>query len=167
MKAIRKKMPIAAAMAVCITVVWLSGCRTDKRIPFDEQKAKQQVITGTKATLFKRSFREGSIDLGREVKDTNFLDHQFQLPIGEAFNRDAIIALLDANGAQGIRIYLGRDSLGEVTMVLLPIDKDGRDIHTRLVERKDAPTSGATAGGADPSDYQAIDVGQRCPTICN
>jgi hypothetical protein len=158
-----------AGITVC-GMLSLSGCRPkpnpDGKIPFDPGQAREHIISGLQAQEYLNSFKTGDTALLHLLKDTTFLDKHFQLPTAESFNRDAIIALLDADSAAGVRIYLGRDAQGEVRFVLVPVDKNGQDIHTRLL-----PDS--TTGGSGPQvrsltvTSQAVEIGQRCPTQCD
>ena len=107
------------------------------------------------------------------VSDSSFLDKRFNMPVAEMFNRDAIALLLNQEGADGIRIYLGRDEEGYVRLFLLPVDKNGKDIHKKLLdtdEDKKEPAAGdpkVMKQTMDGLDGEAIEVGQRCPTICD
>lgn len=147
----------------------LSGCRPsgDGKIPVNEEQAAKHIISSTRGEAYIKSFRAAKAELNRIASDS-FLNKQFQLPVGEAFNRDAIAALLNANGAVGIRIYLGRDDSGQVRMVLTPIDKNGADILTQLVKVPEG-----NGGGNAPrvesltTQTQMVDIGQRCPTLCD
>ena len=144
----------------------LAGCHSGK-IPIDEKKALVHIIPESQAREYLRSYSVAFQDLQRQVKDSTFLDTKFNLPIAEAFNRDAIGALLNADGAAGIRIYLGRDSIGRIRLVLVPITKEGRDIYTRLVGNVDVPANGVSAAPMPSSAGQAVEDGQRCPTLCD
>jgi hypothetical protein len=158
------KLSLLAGVAVC-GLTLLSGCHSGK-IPIDEKKAMEHVIPEARAKEFIRSFADASLELQRQIKDSQFLGTRFNMPVAEAFNRDAFGALLNAEGAAGIRIYLGRDSVGRVRLVLVPITKDGRDIYTRLIGSANAPANGVAA--APPSiGGQAMETGQRCPTLCD
>jgi hypothetical protein len=159
------KLSLLAGITVC-GMALLAGCHSGK-IPVDEKKAQEHVITEAKAKEYIRSFADGTVELQRQIRDSQFLNSQFNLPIAEAFNRDAIGALLNAEGAAGIRIYLGRDSSGQVRLVLIPVTKDGRDIYTRLVGGVDANANGVSAAPQTQSIGQAMEDGQRCPTLCN
>ena len=79
-----------AGIAVC-GILWLSGCRPktndDGKIPFNPQQAREHIISGTQAKEYMHSFRMADTTLAHLLKDTTFLDKQFQLPIAEAFNR--------------------------------------------------------------------------------
>ena len=161
---------LAASAALC-GVLFLSSCRPGGKIPVDEKKAAEHVISGTQVLADLKSFRAAKAELGRINGTDSFLNKEFQLPYAESFNRDAIAALLNADGAVGIRIYLGRDDSNQVRLVLLPVDKFGNDIHTKLISI--TPPSGnqprveelQTSGGG--SGFQGMDIGQRCPTVCD
>lgn len=166
------------SILTCIAVIglfWLSACHpttppppppVDGKIPVNPEKALEHIITAAQGHEYIHSFSTAKMELARQLKDTLFLDHQFQLPVAESFNRDAIASLLNADGADGIRIYLGRDSSGQIRLVLVPINKRNQDILTTLVT---APTD--TAGGPKPKAMiemqQMVEIGQRCPTVCD
>jgi hypothetical protein len=145
----------------------LSSCRPsgDGKIPVNEEQAAQHIISASRGEAYIKSFKAARMELGRVANDS-FLSKQFQLPVGESFNRDAIAALLNANGAVGIRIYLGRDDSGLVRMVLAPIDKNGADILTQLVK---VPATSGTGPQVESltTETQLVDIGQRCPTLCD
>ena len=69
------------------------------------------------------------------IGDTSYLGKNFNLPNAETFTRDAIILLLNQTGADGVKVYYGRDNAGVVRLVLLPVDKNGRDIQAILINR--------------------------------
>jgi hypothetical protein len=166
---------IAVALPVlALALLTLAGCNDNSdKIPFDKKKAREHIIRMGQADTMRASFITGREDLSRLLANdsTKFLE-TFRLPTAEMFNRDAIIALLDAEGAEGIRIYLGRDMAdsGKVKLVLLPVDKNGKDIRTNLLNGKKSMTQKAAAQADDDLDEdgeQAVEVGQRCPTICD
>jgi hypothetical protein len=159
------KLSLFAGLTVC-GMALLAGCHSGK-IPVDDKKAQVHIIPESQAREYLRSYSVAFQDLRKQVKDTLLLDTKFNLPIAEAFNRDAIGALLNADGAAGIRIYLGRDSIGQIRLVLLPITKEGRDIYTRLVGNGDIPAGGVSAAPMPASVGQAVEDGQRCPTLCD
>jgi len=74
--------------------------------------------------------------------------------------------LLNQKGADGIRIYFGRDEKGQVRLVLLPVDKNGKDIRVKLLDDKNI-TQKAGAAPPDDIDGEAVEAGQRCPTVCD
>jgi hypothetical protein len=101
---------------------------TDQQIPYDKEKAKIHIISIKDAAELASTFREGRTQLNRQLKDTAFLNKSFNLPIAEAFNRDAVAALLNQKGARGVRIYLGEDKKGLIRLVLIAVDEKGNDI---------------------------------------
>ncbi|MGZ5134192.1 MAG: hypothetical protein ACXWCG_03540 [Flavitalea sp.] len=137
------------------------------KIPFDERRAQQSVISIDTAKQYQQNFIGTRETLGRLIGDTNFLRQNFNLPNAESFTRDAIILLLNQTGADGIRLYYGKDNAGEVRLVILPIDKNGKDIQTVLIER--GQTNAISIPGIQsaqanaPSQFQAIENGQTCP----
>jgi hypothetical protein len=90
----------------------------------------------------------------------------------EAFNRDAIAVLLNqkdslGNSAAGIRVYYGVNEGGQVRMILVPYDIKGNDIVHQLIVEKAAKIPGISEANAYWDNGQAIDNGQRCPTVCS
>jgi hypothetical protein len=160
---------IAVALPVMAMLI-LAGCNDDNdhKIPFNREKAKEHIITMTYADSMRASFTTGRDSLQQLLaNDSSGFYSRFDLATAEMFNRDAIIALLDARGAEGIRIYMGRDS-GKVKLVLLPVDANGNDIRMNLLDGK-SMTQKAAAQLDDPESGvpQAVEVGQRCPTVCS
>lgn len=150
------------------TILLLSAC-TNNKIPLDEARARLQVIPINQARNYTQGFLMALSDLKKQVRDSSFVDKSFNVPYAEMFNRDAIASLLNVEGADGVRIYLGRDSLGQVRMVLLPVDKNGRNIIGPLVNRDVVTIPGISSARAqdDGSGGEAIENGQRCPTMCD
>jgi hypothetical protein len=103
----------------------------------------------------------------------NFLD-SMHFGHAESFPTDIFVKLLlqhNKNGlARGIRIYFGRGPGGEIKLVLVPYDKNGNDMIDRLVDMNGNPAPGTTpikTEALKTTDGQAIEQGQRCPTICD
>lgn len=164
MKLSNLKGSLAMGAALC-GALFISGCRPGGKIPVDEQKAAEHIISGAQVVSDIRSFKAAKAELGRINGADSFLNKEFQLPYAESFNRDAIAALLNADGAVGIRIYLGRDDSDRVRLVLLPVDKFGNDIHAKLVS---VPVGGQTkVEELSTQPFQGVDIGQRCPTDCD
>jgi hypothetical protein len=163
MKSTRTLIIVAGFAALSLAI---AGCN-------DEQRAKEHIISMRKADGYRKSFASTKDSLYHLVSDTDFLDKKFNLPVAEMFNRDAIALLLNQEGADGIRIYFGRDEEGYVRLVLLPVDKNGKDIHKTLLdstETKKEPAAGdqkVMKQTMDNLDGDAVEVGQRCPTICD
>jgi hypothetical protein len=162
-----KTSPLRLIVSASI-ILMLSACSNNK-IPINEERARQQVIPIRQARNYTQGFMIALADLKREVKDSSFVDKSFNVPYAEMFNRDAIASLLNVEGADGVRIYLGRDSLGQIRMVLLPVDKNGRNIIGPLVNRDVASIPGISSARAQSGDGdgEAIENGQRCPTMCD
>jgi len=152
-----------------IAFIW-AGCNDNNgggKIPFDERRAAQSVIPIDTAKSYQANFLSTRETLRKLIGDTNFLDKNFNLPNAETFTRDAIILLLNQAGADGIRVYYGKDNSGVVRMVLLPVDKNRRDIQNVLVERRQTNAISIpgipSAQAAPPSEAQAVENGQTCP----
>ena len=144
------------------------GGVTAGQIPFDQKRAEQSVISIDTAKQYQANFISTREALGRLVGDTGFLAKNFNLPNAESFTRDAIILLLNQQGADGIRVYYGKDNAGVVRLVLLPVDKNGRDIQNVLIERGQTQAISIpgiqSAQAAPPSEAQAVENGQTCPS---
>ncbi|TWV94707.1 hypothetical protein [Chitinophaga pinensis] len=134
-------------------------------IPLDQSRAFEHVIPIEEARSLRQGYLAGRKELQAKLGG-NYLDSAFNIPEGETFNRHAIAAILNAKGADGLRIYFGKDQKGQVRLVLLPVDAEGKDILTTLVAREKAANvpgvSSAKAGSMD----QAMESGQRCPPLC-
>jgi hypothetical protein len=129
-------------------------------IPFNPDSAKVHVISFPKAAELITGFNSGKIELGRQLKDTSYLNKSFNMPIAEKFNRDAIAQLLNEKGAKGLRIYLGKDSVGQVRMVLVAVNEKGNDITGDF-----GKIMKYTGNSSDQP--VAMEAGQRCPTLCS
>jgi hypothetical protein len=160
-------LPLLCLLVAALIVGCNNNNGNDGRIPFDESRARESVISIEQARQYQRNFLTTRDTLGRLLPDTSFLTRNFNLPNAESFTRDAIILLLNQTGADGIRIYYGKDNAGVVRLVLLPVDKNGKDIQTTLIERGQTRAisipgiSGARA--APPAEAQAVENGQTCP----
>ncbi|MET0394217.1 MAG: hypothetical protein ABW019_13815 [Chitinophagaceae bacterium] len=165
-----KPTGILLFMSTCMLAVFsLSGCDDGKHgIAYDAGKAEKHIISLRKADSYVRNFQSGKDTLHR-MADSLRLKGVFEVPYSETFNRDAIALLLNQDGADGIRIYLGRDSAGLVRMVLLPVDAAGKDIRKILLDKSSLTSKAGTQlnDGFSEDTGQAIEVGQRCPTMCN
>lgn len=170
MKSTRTLITLAACTAFLLAI---AGCGNEQKgIPVDKEKAKAHIISLRTADNYRSSFGSAKDSLIRLLKDSSFLEKQFNLPVAEMFNRDAIALLLNQEGAEGIRIYLGRDNEGYVRLILLPVDKNGKDIRKKLLDIADDkkeesdPNVMKQSGGGDGFG-EAVEVGQRCPTVCD
>ena len=135
------------------------------KIPINEKIAAEQVIPVEQGTAYQNRFIAARTELALQVKDSTFLSTKFNLPNAETFSRDAIGLLLNQQGADGIKIYYGTDEKGQVKLVLVPVDKNGKDIITTLIGRTTAlhipgvPSANATP----PGGGQVVENGQVCP----
>jgi hypothetical protein len=164
MKSTRILIAVAGFMFALIVI---SACNGEKGgIPVNNDRARVHIIPIKQADAYRDAFTRTKDTLRRLISDVSFLDSQFNLPVAEAFNRDAIALLLNQKDADGIRIYLGRDEKGQVRFVLLPVDKNGKDIRRKLLDDKTLTQKAAAQPDID-LDGEAVEVGQRCPTICN
>jgi hypothetical protein len=167
MKSTRTLIAIAGSL---LTLSAMSSCNENKGgIPIDRERAKQHIISLEQADSYKADFAKTKEVLRSRISDSSFLDKEFDMPIAEMFNRDAIALLLNQEGADGVRIYLGRDANGKIRLVLLPVDKNGKDIRKMLIDEQGLtqkagaqPPSGTSSGFG-----QAVEVGQRCPDLCD
>ena len=170
---------IAYAFASLATLLLIGGCDHPPKpgpIPYDTKKARVHVLPLDSAKVLIRDFQTARTRLKRIVESTqNNVDTILQLPSAETFNRDAFAALLNAPDAQGIRIYYGRGSKGEVRLVMVPTDSKGNDIVTELVDSRDpkqtsaisVPGISSATAGARRIQKQVMENGQRCdPPPC-
>lgn len=94
------------------------------------------------------------------------LDILMDLPRGQAFNRDAIQALLQVPLLSAVRIYHGIKKNGKGCVVLVPVAADGRNIQAYLLQQ---PPQSYSGGGTDqefpiPGDStngEALDRGRN------
>lgn len=165
------KQVIKPFITVLVVLALLAGCNNkNSKIPFDPKKAAEHVIPYDSVKAYRNSFEAGKKELASLVKDSAFLNGKFNMPVAEMFNRDAIIALLDAPDAAFVRIYFGRKANGEVVMVLVPANSKGNDINTVLVpsnKDKALKIPGISSAYAQEGGGQGMEDGQRCPTRCS
>jgi hypothetical protein len=161
------KNTLRGIVPAALLLIILQGCvHTSTQIPYNPDKAKKHFISLANAQALTAGYRKEKITLMRETTDTNFLATNFNLPNAESFNRDAIIALLNQEGADGVRIYLGRDKQGLIRMVLTAVDSTGNDI-TGSPVRVSANTGFIESANASPAPPPVLlESGQRCPTLC-
>ena len=152
-------------IAVLVFVVVLAGCG-DGGIPVNEERARQHIIKVTDAKTYTANLRQGIAMLNRRLGDTTTLRDSFSIPLAETFNRDAIALLLNQEGADAIRIYFGKNAKNEVCVILVPVDKNGRNIIRNLVGSKTAFIPGVSSAYAQ-DEGEAIENGQRCPVVCD
>ena len=153
------------AFPLVLLAVLYSSCKGKGggKIPFNEERARQQIIPVKQGSQYSLNFvnLRDSV-LPKLIRDSSFLEQRFNLPIAETFNRDAIIALLNADGADGIRVYFGNDDKGLVRLVLMPVDKDGNDIIAKLTQTI-GDKAAAQVSKVDVKDGESVENGQRPP----
>lgn len=133
------------------------------KIPFDEARAATQVIPVKQGLEYQKTFINARAELRTQVRDSSFLDRKFRLPNAEFFNRDAIALLLNVPGADGVRVYLANNADGEQKFVLVPVDKNGADIITKLIPQKSVFRIPGVTSAYAQDDGQVVENGQTCP----
>ena len=162
-----KTSVLRLTLLILITGLTLAGCGdSGGKIPIDVDQARGNVISLKQAKAYTDSFISGRQQLSLRMGDSLYMSKNFNLPDGEMFNRHAIALLLSQPGAEGIRIYMGRGGDGQIRMVLVPVDKGGKNIIGRLIANYNAHVPGVKSAYAD-DDGEAIENGQRCPTMCD
>lgn len=143
----------------------VTGCeeKPEGKIVIDEERAATQVIPVKQGQQYQNTFIDTRAELRNQVKDTNFLNQKFRLPNAEFFNRDAIGLLLNVPGADGIRVYQATNANGEQKFVLVPVDKNGRDIITQLTGKSNAFNIPGVSSAYAQGDGQVVENGQICP----
>lgn len=138
-------------------------------IPVDRERAKEHIISMKEARDYTHAFDSAKDELQAQLKDSSYLSTRFKLPVCEMFNKDAIGALLNKKGADGIRVYLGLNREREVVFVLVPVNAQGKDLHRgKLVAQNNFWVPGISTAYADASvDDEAIERGHRCPYTCD
>lgn len=138
-------------------------------IPVNNELAKEHVIPMTEAAAYTRAFADAKNRLTAQLKDTSYLTREFNLPVCELFNKDAIATLLNKEGATGIRIYLGLNEKREVCFVIVPTSQEGKDIRGKLVADNGFSIPGISKAVALPPDQleEALERGIRCPHMCD
>jgi hypothetical protein len=164
-------LPWFLVLVLLILLIWAWFFRHGPvdEIPYNREAAKEHVIPFTSAIEYVNSYRGAKAELQRQLQDSGYLDRNFNLPAAEMFNRDIFAALLDAKGAEGIRIYLGLNEKKEVCFVMVPVDGKGNDMRGRIVNEKPATAwipGISSAYALPPVDDEAAEKGHRCPTIC-
>lgn len=129
----------------------------------NSDRVSQHIIPMSKAVEYSRRFiYVRDTVLPAQLKNPAFLQQNFDMPFCETFNREAIDALLAAEGTASVRIYLGVDEQGRMRFVLLPVDDEGNNIITTLTgesARKDL----GRGQNIDDSTNHAIENGYRPP----
>jgi len=155
-----------------ISTFTLTGCgHGEFDPPINVDSVSGHVIPIQEAIDFTSKFRRTVDSLN--TKCPAFKD-SFQIGNAEAFNRDSYLLLLkqhDSTGhlAAGIRIYYGLDAKGVFKLVMVPYDRNGNDIITRLLIGDQKPVPGVSPAKTESlvvDGAQALEQGQLCPTAC-
>jgi hypothetical protein len=154
------------------TVLFFDACDNQKRLPFEQSAVEPHIISINKAASYTSSFRNGQAELQKLLRDTSYLNRNFQMPVAVQFNKEVLALLLrqkDATGkvAQGVRMYFARNEQNQVTLVLVPYDAKGNDVINRLIDKDVASIPGISAAYAQTLAGQAADNALRCPTFCD
>jgi len=163
-----------AGMMACLLIIALT-CHLSSCHPggggeemINPDSVKNHIIPIAVADEMTASFRAAIDTLDKNVP--HFKD-SMQFGHAEAFPKDVFLELLrqksDSGGlAMGIRIYYGRDADGKIRQILVPYDSNGNDIINHIMDVSNKPVSGARVEALKVSEGQALENGQRCPTIC-
>lgn len=88
------------------------------------------------------------------------------------FHAGAFTSLLNQRGCRGIRIYLGRHEDGQLNLILVGVDRYGRDMlpgrrdsATPLPKGMERATMEATSGGDEGGE--AMQDSFPCPPLCD
>ena len=165
-----KYRAFTACASLCVSMMLVWSCNNDQQkpnpnrriIPLDEARARRSIIGIDTAMQYQQRF----VQTRSALRDTAFLSRNFNIPNAESFSRDAIILLLNQQGADGIRVYYGKDNQGKIRLVLLPIDSAGKNIKTKLVSTQTAlqvPGDSSAHAQRSGDDAEAIEKGQTCP----
>ena len=152
-----------------VALTWTACKQAENRDDIDYEQAKHHIIPIKQAIAYQNQFlKTYDTTLRRMVGDT-FLAKHFRIPNAETFNRNAIELLLHQHPRpDSIRIYYGIDSLGGMQLVIMGVDKNGKNIYSSLLQSKTAAisvpgVSSAKAQGGLGGDTSALENGQTCP----
>ncbi len=160
-------VPYLIILILLILLIFREFNRGGGSIPVDNEKARAHIVSMKTAADYTKAFHAAEKELKAQLKDSTFLNRQFNLPKCEMFNRDAIAALLNKEGSKGVRIYLGLNEKKEVCFVLVPVTDKGTDLRGKLVADKSFRIPGISSAMAQLTDEEAIERGQRCPYVCD
>ena len=178
----RTHFPHTLSLLLIILMI-VSGCynnqqqQQDQRIPVNADNVKNHIIDIKLAREYTKSFRDERSRLD-SLTQRKYLSTEFDLANAESLNRDVFALLLEqkdkeGNPAAGIRMYNGRkynETLKryEVTLVLVPYDKNGNDIINKLTAQTTAiRLPGVSSAQAQGDGGNAIDNAPRCPEVCD
>ena len=173
-RADRLTAKLSFAIIVLSLISGLSGCGPgegqEKGKAYNEDSVRNHIISVGLARQYTRNFRLSIYSFNRIC--TGFKD-SMKFGHAEEFPSDVFLALLaehnDKQGtAKGIRVYFGRSPDGEIRLVLVPVDSLGNDMIGHIVDLKSKPAAGTVHTEAlTIDDGQAVEQGQRCPTLCD
>lgn len=138
-----------------------------RAIPVDRERAKEHIISMKDAASYTQAFDKAKDELQAQLKDSSYLSTRFKLPVCELFNKDAIGALLNKKGADGIRVYLGLNREQEVVFVLVPVTAQGKDLRGKLLAKNNFWIPGVSTAYAQDPEEEAVERGHRCPHSCD
>lgn len=174
---LNRPVPLLSFLFMVIVFIGLSGCgqrgeRNMVNLPAaNDTTVAQHTISIDLARQLTASFRASIANFNKSCP--GFQD-SMQFGHAEAFPTDVFVKLLlqhsDKQGwARGVRIYFGRGPAGEIKLILVPYDKNGNDMIDHLVDFKGNPAPGTVPikKEALAADGQAVEEGQRCPTVCD
>lgn len=160
-------VPWFLVLILLIALIYAWFFRRANEIPYNRQAAREHVISFNTAIDYTKAYRQAKSELQKQLQDTGYLDRNFNLPAAEMFNRDIFAALLNRNGAEGIRIYLGLNEKQEVCFVMVPTDAKGNDLQGTIVPPDVASIPGISSAYAlPPVSDEAAEKGHRCPHQC-
>lgn len=163
-----KRSTIVPWLIVLLLLAILIYRELNRKIPVNGDKVKEHVISMKEAEGYTKAFNEAKTLLARQLPNPGYLDSNFNLPQCELFNKDAIGAILNKPGTEGLRIYLGLNPKKEVCFVLVPVTGKGKDITERLAIDYNPWIPGISSARAGyTEDAEAIERGLRCPHICD
>jgi hypothetical protein len=164
--------PFLTLLLFAFVLITIQACRSKQNFPYEESNAERFIISLERGKKMTESFRRGVTELSGKVTDPNYLRTGFQLPVAVQFNKDVMALLLNqkdstGNYAEGIRMYFARNDSNQVTLVLVPHDKNNKDILNRLITKDVTFIPGISAAFAQQRNAQVADNALRCPTFCD
>lgn len=117
-----------------------------------------QFISLEKAKQLIKKFK---VDKDKIVKDE--YKGKNLLPNSETFDRYAIDTLLQLPGCTKIRIYFGMEEDDKVSLVIVGVDKDGKDILSPTTLKD---SSQSIASVEVTVDEPIVENGAKCPPEC-
>ena len=93
------RLLVACSLVIALVVVSCNQQNAgDGKIPFDQARAQQSVISIDTAKQYQANFIRTRDSLRKLPVDTSFPGENFNLPNAESFSRDALILLLNQTG---------------------------------------------------------------------